>query len=176
MSTVTARRLNLGAVALALGVAAWLTVQLSIAAFTATIDNPGNLFAAGDVRLSDSRSGSALFSAEGITPGYEESAAITVTNESTVDTEVALFVGALADDGLAGYLTVVVTRDGAPLYSGKLDALPSSFDAATVADEGPGDETVYVFTVSFPEGQAGVNDAQGKTATATFTWEARSTS
>lgn len=176
MSSHTARRTQLGGVVLALGVAAYLTVQLSIAAFTDTATNPDNAFTAGDVRISESHAGVAMFDIDGIVPGWSEARTVTVTNDSTVDTQVGLYVSGLTDTGLAPFLQVTVTRGGSALYSGALTGLPQSFEDATASSETPGAATVYEFTVSLPDGQTGLNDARGTDATAAFTWEARSVS
>lgn len=176
MNSRTAHRAQMGGVALALGVAAYLTVQLSIAAFTDTATNPDNSFTAGDVRITESHAGVAMFDINGIVPGWSEARTVTVDNASTVDTEVGLYVSGLEDTGLAAFLQVTVTRGGSPLYSGALTALPQTFEAATGSSEAPGATTVYEFTVSLPDGQPNLNDARGSNATAAFTWEARSVS
>lgn len=176
MSTVTARKAQFGGIAVALLVAAFLTVQLSVAAFTDTATNPDNTFSAGQVQISESNNGTAMFDVTQIVPGWSETEQVTVQNDSTVDTEVALYVSSLDDTGLAPYLNVTVTRGGAPVYDGSLTGMPQTFDAATAVAEGPGTTSVFEFTVSMPQGQAGVDAAQGTGVTAAFTWEARSVS
>jgi hypothetical protein len=176
MQTVTVRKAQVAGIALALLVAAFLTVQLSLAAFTDVATNVDNTFAAGEVEISESNAGTAMFDVTGIVPGWSETRQVTVTNGSSVDTEVALYLSDLADAGLAPYLTVSVTRDGDPLYDGGLAALPQTFETASVFAEAPSTVSLFEFTVALPTGQAGVNDAQGANVTASFTWEARSVS
>lgn len=171
---VTDRLTSIAGMIVALGVASFLTVHLSAAAFTDTVSSPDNRFEAADVRISNSHAGTAVFDASGIVPGWSLSRTVTVDNTSTVPTTVAMYVSDLEDTGLAPFLHVTVTRDGSPLYSRALTALPDSFAAAAPADEGPATTSTYVITVGLPDGQPDLNAARGTSATATFTWEARS--
>jgi hypothetical protein len=176
MSITASRRVNIASIALALAVAVFLTIHLSVAAFTDTTENPGNLFTAGEVIITDDQAGVAVFEETGIVPGWEsDPATIVTTNDSTVLTDVGLYVDITADSGLADYLHVTVTRDGDPLYDDALVDLPTSFEDADQDEEaGEGNTRSYVFVVSFPDGQADEDDAQGESATVSFIWEARS--
>lgn len=176
MHASTTRRAQAAGIAVALLVASFLTVRLSMAAFTDVTTNADNSFAAGEVQISEGSGGTAMFDASGVVPGWSETQQVNVSNDSTVDTDVALYVSDLADTGLAPFLEVTVTRDGAALYDGSLTGLPASFEAATAVAEDPATVSLYEFTVTMPSGQPDVDDAQGAGVTAAFTWEARSVS
>lgn len=175
MTQITTKRMQLAALGVAFSVAAVFTVTMSMAAFSDTTINPDNGWDSGTVVINDNLDGTAMFNANNIVPGYSESQTITVTNSSSVDTEVALYAD-VGGTGLEDYLTVVVTRDGAEIYNGGLTGMPADFASAPkVSETGVGDDVNdYVFVVEFPTGQADVDDVQGSNASATFTWEARS--
>jgi hypothetical protein len=153
--------------------AVFLTVYFSVAAFSDTTESFG-VFETAEVLLSDDHEGEPMFNETNIVPGWEATAEIVVTNDSTVETDVAHYLSDLDDGGLAPYLHVVVTRDGGPLYDGPLTDMPVSFEAApTFAEPGEGNSHTYAFTVSFPAATPDADDAQGNDAVVAFAWEAR---
>lgn len=194
---MTARTL---AVAAAAAIAA-AVCGAAYAAYAAYVSNTGNSFAAGSVALSDNDSGTAMFtSLTAARANDSETSCILVRSNGSLSSTVRLY-GSVSG-ALAPYPTLTVTRgtDAAPafdncttfvpdatnyigqgagvLFNGALSAFPTSF-ASGITDPavGGGTETwtqnevhVYRFVIN-----AGTNTAaQGLSATAAFTWEARS--
>lgn len=145
----------------------------------------GNSIYAGTVSLSDNDAGSAMFTISSMRPtDPPASSCITVTYNGTLNSAVSLY-GAVSGS-LAQYLnlTVVAGTTGggfgncgsfsgtAVLYSGTLSGFPAAYgsvmDPITPWTSGTTDS--YMFTISLQN----VPAAQGLTATANFTWEARS--
>jgi predicted ribosomally synthesized peptide with SipW-like signal peptide len=168
-------------------------------AFSDTTTNPGNSFESGSVTIEDDDSGSAMFSLTGMKPGDAAvSRCIDVTYTGSLDAQVRMY-GTTGGTGLAQYLDVTVTRgekaaafsgcgdfvadttdyigQGAGVvYSGTLDGFADSYAGANDDPTSASPETwsqsedhAYRFVVSLVDD----NNAQAKTATQTFTWEAR---
>lgn len=182
----------LGLVGIVGGLGTW-------SAFSDTTANDGNSFQSGSVTIEDDDSGSAMFSLTGMRPGDPTvSRCIDVTYTGSLDAQVRMY-GATGGSGLAQYLNVKVTRgeknsafsgcgdfvadsgnyigQGAGVvYNGTLDGFADSYAAGTVDPHSGAPETwttgedhAYRFEVSLVDD----NNAQAKTATQTFTWEAR---
>jgi len=184
--------------ALVLGVLGLVAGGEGYAAFSSSTENPGNSFAAGSVALSDNDAGAALLSLTGASPGDSTTRCITVTYDGSLPATVRLY-GSVSG-ALASHLELTVTRgtEAAPsfgscsgftadssdyvgagsgvVYSGTLASYPSSY-ASGIVDPVPGSPATwttseahtYRFTVSLNDDPA----AQGESATASFTWEAR---
>jgi hypothetical protein len=191
------RVLVLGAVA---AVAAVVCVG-AYATYRATVANGGNSFGAGSVALSDNDAGTALFTTlTSASPGDSQTNCIRVRFDGTLTSVVHIY-GAVSG-ALAPYLTLTVTRGTDPtpsfgscssfaadatnyigagsgvIYNGALSSFPSTYAGGIVDPQvGGGTETwtqnevhVYRFALSVGSNTAG----QGQSATAGFTWEARS--
>ena len=173
---------------------------VTLAAYTSDTPSSGNRIEAGSVDLRDNDSGGALLSLSGAIPGDTDSGCIKVTYQGSLPSTVRLY-GTTGGTGLDQYLSLKVTRGtysgsdpgydsctgfqpdatdyiGAGpgiVYDGTLQDYPDDY-ATAVADPpgGPatwttGEEHVYKLEVTLQANLA----AQGKTATQTFTWEAR---
>jgi len=194
------KRRRIAGAGLALAVAA-VSAGAGYAAFRAVASNDGNSFAAGSVALADNDAGTAMFTTlTSARAGDSETSCITVRSDGSLPSSVRLY-GAVAG-ALASHLTLTVTRgsDGAPgfddctgfdpddpdyvgqgggvLYSGTLSSFPSTW-AAGIADlaEAGGSEVwtdgeVHVYRLEVRAGTS--TAAEGLSATASFTWEARS--
>ena len=171
------------------------------AGYRAALANSGNSFAAGSVALSDNDAGSALFTTlTSASPGDSQTNCIRVRFDGTLASTVRLY--GTVSGALAPYLTLTVTRGTDPtpsfgscstftadapnyvgagsgvIYNGALSAFPSTYAGGIVDPQvGGGTETwtqneahVYQFALSVGSNTAG----QGQSATASFTWEARS--
>jgi hypothetical protein len=189
MRDTTFPNVRIGAAVIAVSAAFLLAFQATNSAFSSQTDNTGNAFAAGTVTLTDDDSGTAMFDATGMTPGDTVVGCIEVTYSGSLDPEVRLFGATTAGDGLEAYLDLTVERGNGSCSSfGSSTAVwtngadgdmgvffGSAVDYATGADDwqpngGAPDDTVpYRFTVTLQDNNA----AQGKTVTATFTWEAQ---
>lgn len=188
----------------ALGVVFLLVVRTSRAAFTATTDNRGNSFVAGDVVLSDDDAGaSALFAETAFVPGETVQDCIAVRYEGTIPDPgpVVLYSGGFVDVpgpdpasvGLADHLLLTVEEgDGgrfgdcsgfAPSATIVGDAPLSSFGGARtdyasgagVWDPSSSPETrTYRFSVTLDEASV-PNEEQGAgVQDLVFVWEVMS--
>ena len=170
------------------GLATW-------SAFSATSTNPTNQFAAGTVAISDNDAGSAMFNLSGMSPADPAARrCIVMTYTGSLASTVRLYGttgGALAD-----YLNVKVTRGSLPspsfsdctgftpdaadhvglgagvLYNGTLTGFADDYTAGLV-DPAAGWTTGEVHAYRFEVTLANDDAAQGKSATQSFTWEAR---
>jgi hypothetical protein len=184
--TLAARLAAVGAGLLAMSL---LVVTGSRAAFNATTSNDTNTFAAGTVVLADDDAGSVMFNLTGMKPGDSSTKCVNVSYTGSLAADVRLY-GTVGGTGLATYLTTVVdigtgATGGAALdctgftSSSNLhnDTLEAFGTAHTDFSNGLGGYTgvtgpvtrSYQMTVTLLDDNA----AQGKTASATFTWEAQ---
>jgi hypothetical protein len=165
----------------------------SYSAFTATTANTGNSIEAGSVTIEDNDVGAAMLSLATAKPNDSDTSCIKLRYTGSLASSLRLY--ASVSGSLASYLNVAVTRGtGAAafddctgltadatnytgngpgvLYSGTLAAFPATY-AAAIVDPAPswatGEEHWYQFSVSVQDNGA----AQGQTASADFTWEAR---
>jgi hypothetical protein len=168
--------LVVGAIALASGG--------TYSAFTSTTSNAGDSFSAGTVTITDDDAGVVMFNVSGMRPAdAARTRCIKVTYTGSLDAAVRVYASA-SSGGLEPYLNLTVESgtssagfagcagfSGSTIYSGTLSAFPTTF-AAGIADGGTwttSSARAYRFTVSVQNNAA----AQGRTGTATFTWEAR---
>jgi predicted ribosomally synthesized peptide with SipW-like signal peptide len=183
---------TLGLVGVVGGLGTW-------SAFSDTTANAGNSFESGTVKIEDGNSGSAMFSLTQMRPEDPTvSKCIDVTYTGSLDSKVRMY-GTTGGTGLAQYLNVKVTRgeknaagsgcgdfvadatnytgQGAGVvYNGTLEGFADGYagahaDPTTAAAEtwSEDEDHAYRFEVSLADD----NNAQGKTATQTFTWEAQ---
>lgn len=167
-----------GCCAAAAGAGTW-------SAFSDTTASQANDFAAGTVHLTDNDAGAALVTLSGAMPGESSTGCILVTYGGSLDADVRLY--ATVSGPLAPYLTVTVTRgtdptpsfgscasfvaDTGDLFEGALSSYPVSFGAG-IADPdvwSSGESHSYRMRIELADNPA----AEGLSATATFTWEAR---
>jgi hypothetical protein len=190
----TGRSAKMIAVAVVVGLmgSGALVWQASSAAFTASTENAGNTWNSGSVLLSDSDSGSAMFTASGLLPLATGTNCIEVEYDGTVASTVKLYAN-LPTGALGQYLDFDVE-----LGSGSTCATPGTYtqifgDAPTTLD---GSDTLTDFTTAhsnFGNGIAGWapsaanttrpyrftwtlgndNNAQNKSAGVRFVWEAQ---
>ena len=177
---------NPAKIALTATVLAGLTAagQGTFAAFSATTENTGNTFTAGTVALTDNDANAAMFTMTGARPGAPKESCIQVSYDGTLPASLKLYG---APSGDAQYVSIKVERGTqttpafpsctgftptATLYNtALLSAYPTTYDLGlTDTALAPGDKRVYRFTADIVDNNA----AQGKTAGAAFTWEARS--
>jgi hypothetical protein len=177
-----------------------LVVGISFSAFSSSTTNPSNDFTSGTVSLTDNDSNGTLMSLSNAIPGATSSGCIKVTYGGSLSSTVKLY--GTVSGNLGQYLTLKVTRgtdsgstfpgcgsftadtrnyigQGAGvIYNGNLSSYPSSYAAGTTdPDNGTGGtETwttsevhAYKLEVTLQDNNA----AQGQSASASFTWEAR---
>jgi hypothetical protein len=163
-------------------------------AFTSTVSNSGNTFAAGSIELTGSVDrASALFDLDGLKPGSAASRCIRVAYESSGGLASTVRLYGATTGALAPHLKVRVVRGsfsgappaggactgftatpGAALFDGALSDYPDDY-AAGLADPDPswadGESAVYRIDVELADS----DDAQGAAATHEFVFEARNT-
>jgi predicted ribosomally synthesized peptide with SipW-like signal peptide len=183
---------------LVLGGLAAVSGAATYSAFSSQTSNTGNSFAAGTVLITDNDLNTAMLSLSNAQPGSTDTSCILVTYSGSLSSTVKLY-GSIAG-ALAPYLTLTITRGDDPtpifddcvgfqpdltdyigagqgvIYQGALSAFPASYAAGLVDPVAGSPETwtatearTYRFAVSVVDD----NNAQGQTATASFTWEAR---
>lgn len=186
------------ATALVLGCFVVLSGAATYSAFSSQTSSSGNSFAAGTVQLADNDAGSAMLSLSNAQPSAADTSCILITYSGSLASTVRLY-GAISGP-LASYLTLTVTRgtDSSPsfdsctgftpdgtdylgagagvIYQGNLSAFPTSYAAGLVDPTAGSPESwttsethAYRFVVTLQNDNA----AQGQSATAAFTWEAR---
>jgi len=187
------------ALALPLGLigSAALVWQASYAAFTATTTNPGNSWTAGTVVLSDDDGATAIITATHLKPGSTDTRCIEVWYTGNLGAAVELYLSPgdlVTTPDLAPYLQLTVEEGSgggagncagftptSTLYpasgTGTLSGFSSTHGSyATGAGAWApvtAENRTYRFTWTLDPNTT--NPAQGDTATATFTWEARNT-
>jgi hypothetical protein len=164
-----------------------------------TTNTRGSAFSAGSVVLSDNDAGLAALSLSAAVPGTSDTGCIRVTYGGSLDATLRLY--AAVSGALAQYLTLKVTRgtDTSPafdscesftpdlidyrgagpgvVYTGLLSTYPTTYDEGIIDAPGvpaeiwtPGESRSYKLTVTLNNAPA----ARSLSATANFSWEARS--
>lgn len=155
-------------------------------AFFSQTSNAGDGFSAGTVHIRDNDGGAVMFNVSGMRPtDAARTSCITVTYDGSLDADARLYA-AVSSTGVEQYVNLTVetgtTTSGygdcsgftsiQTLYNGTLSAFPTAWGSGIAEPGNPwttGEAHAYRFTVSLQNNAA----AQGKTATTTFTWEAR---
>ena len=172
----------------------------TFAAFNGQTSNATNSMQAGSVSMTDNDGGVAMMGFSNALPGTSDTSCITVTYNGSLSSNVRLY-GTTGGTGLDQYMNLTVTRgtfSTAPaydsctnfspdatnytgagngvIYSGTLQNFPDSYAAGISDPTSASPETwtngelhVYRFQVSVQENVA----AEGKSASQSFTWEAR---
>ncbi len=154
----------------------------SAANFNATSTNPGTLITAGTVVVSDSVNGKSILTASLMKPGGSSSGTVDIKNGGSVPVALTLAKAGLSDTpaspALSGKLTLQVQDLGDPactgtcpnavtIYEGTLGAMGT----LALAELPTAATRRYRFTVSFPEGVAGADNAyQGATSRVDYLW------
>ena len=180
------------------GLLAGATAGVGWSAFFSTPSNSGNSFAAGTVSIQDNDAGTAMLALTSAGPADGDTSCLQVTYTGSLAATVRLYASVTGT--LAQYLTLTVTRgtSSAPtfdsctsfaadatnyigagagvVYSGALSSLPSSYAAGIVDPTAGSPESwtsseahSYRLAVTLASDTA----AQGLSAAATLTWEAR---
>lgn len=155
-------------------------------AFFSTTSTGANGFVAGTVHLRDNDSGAVMFNVSGMRPtDAARTGCITVTYDGSLDADARLYA-TVSSTGVEQYVNLTVqtgtTTSGfgdcsgftsiQTLYGGTLSAFPAAWASGLAEPANPwttGEAHAYRFTISLQNNAA----AQGRSATMTFTWEAR---
>lgn len=161
-------------------------MQYSRSAFSSTTANSANSWATGSVVLSDDDTGTAMFSASNLTAGQSVVKCIAVTYSGTLTSGVNVKLYGTASGALAPYLNLTVEQgtgggfgscsgfSGSSIYSGTVSGFATAYtnfgNGLSAFSPSANPEThVYRFTVTVQND----NNAQSKSATADYTWEAQ---
>lgn len=185
-------RLTIAMALMALMVSSGMVYRASTAAFTATTTNPSDAWTAGSVSLTDDDTGSAMFSATGLTPSSTGSKCIVISYGGNVASTVSLYGTAVGALGAYVNLTIETGSgstfaaascagfvSGATIYSGTLAAFAAastnfSTGVPTAGSRwAPSSAATNVYKIAYTI--TDTNSAMGATVAATFTWEAQST-
>ena len=154
-------------------VAAAITVG-SGADFVANSVNTGNAYSTGTLLQTNSKADSAIFNLTNLKPGDTVNGKVTITNSGTLAAAMKLSENAVNGFVTKANLALTITAAGSatPVWSGTLGELTAAgpLDLGTFA---AGEAREYTFSVTLA--QAATNAEQGKTATATYTWNATQT-
>lgn len=152
--------------------------------FNSTSANPGTLITAGTVVVTDSASGASILTANLMRPGGSSSGAVNIKNGGNIPATFTLAKAGLSDTpaspALSGKLELEVKDLGDPacvsscpapviVYAGALGSMGTLSLGAFAAEA----THRYQFTVSFPEGVNGADNAyEGAATRVEYVWTA----
>ncbi len=181
MLTASPRRLLLVLGSLTIATA---TAVGSGANFNSTSSNPATLITAGTVVVTDSASGTSILTATLMKPGGSASGAVNIKNGGNIPATFTLAKAGLSDTpaspALSGRLELEVKDLGDPacvgscpapvtVYTGTLGSMGTLSLGAFAAES----THRYTFTVSFPEGVNGADNAyEGAATQVEYVWTA----
>ena len=161
-------------IAVAVIVAGVLIYQASFSAFTAQTGTGSSSFSTGSVSLTNDSEGTAVFTAEDLSPGSSDSADITVTYTGSLDSEVRLYAEVTgATQTLADHLDFTIsTPDGAATpWTGTLTEFQALSDFASgILGLTMSTDDTAVYTVEWEVADTAPQNAE---ADVTFVWEAQ---
>jgi hypothetical protein len=117
-SVRTRRIVTLSSAPVAVLLAGLMVWQGSNAAFTADTRNIGNSWETGSVAISDDDNMAAMFQIANVIPGQTGEKCIAVTATSSVASDVKLYTGDLASDGLEPYVMVRIEQGTGGSFAG----------------------------------------------------------
>jgi hypothetical protein len=160
------------------------TAAGSSANFDSTSANPGTLITAGTVVVTDSAAGASILTTTLMKPGGSASGAVNIKNGGNIPAAFTLAKAGLSDTpaspALSGKLELEVRDLGDPacasscpapvtVYTGTLGSMGTLSLGAFAAES----THRYTFTVSFPEGVNGADNAyEGATTRVEYVWTA----
>jgi hypothetical protein len=140
--------------------------------FVSNSVNTANAFSTGTLAQQNSKADKAIFTASNLKPGDTLSGVVTITNSGSLPASFALTENAVNGFVKADNLTLTITRAGSatPVWSGTFGALTKAgpLDLGTFS---AGEAREYTFSTTLAQGAD--NTEQGKSATATYTWDAK---
>lgn len=140
------------------------------ATFTSQSESGVSSVTSGTLSHTNSKADAAIFQLEDIKPGDTLHGDLTLTNTGSLDAKFNLTekssANAFSDDLLT--LTITNTTTGTPVFDGTFGDLVDG-EKQALGQIDAGEANTFRFTVSLDQ-DAG-NDEQGKTASATYTWD-----
>lgn len=142
------------------------------ATFVSSSTNTGNSYESGTLTQTNSKANSAIFSLSNVKPGDAVVGKVTITNSGSLPATFALAENATNGFTTKSNLTLRITTTAAPsvtVWSGTFGALTTAGPLA-LGEFAAGEAREYVFTVTLAS--AADNTEQGKSASATYNWNA----
>lgn len=153
-------------------VAAAITVG-SGADFVANSVNTGNAFATGTLTQDNSKADEAIFDLDNLKPGDTLNGVVEISNSGTLPATIELTEEAVNGFATASNLTLVITEaTGGEVWSGTFGDLTTE-GALALGEFEAGESREYTFSVTLA--QSATNAEQGKSASATYTWDSAQT-
>lgn len=152
-------------------VAAAITVG-SGADFVANSVNTGNAYSTGTLTQQNSKANSAIFNLDNLKPGDTVNGKVTITNSGSLAAVLKLTESATNGFANKDNLKLTITNGSTTVWSGTFGALTTAGPVA-LGQFTAGEAREYTFSVTLA--QTAGNEEQGKTATATYTWDATQT-
>ncbi len=156
-----------------LAVAAAIAVG-SGADFVSNSVNAANAYSTGTLEQTNSKSGSAIFDLSNLKPGDTVNGKVTIKNSGTLAADFTLTEDAVNGFATKSNLTLVVTQTGVstPVWTGTFGALTTS-GPLSLGTFAAGEAREYTFSVTLA--QSATNAEQGKTASASYSWNSTQT-
>jgi len=151
--------------------AAGAVVVGSGATFTSTSSNTISSVTSGTLTHTNSKADSAIFSLKNIKPGDVVNGSLTLTNTGSLPAAFSLTESS-SSNGFSGKnlsLTITDTTAGTVVYDGTFGGLEDGVKQA-LGEVEAGDARSFTFTVALDK--AAGNGEQGKTASASYVWDA----
>jgi len=139
------------------------------ASFVSSSVNPANSYATGTLSQSNSKADTAIFSASNLKPGDSVVGTVTITNSGSLPAGFRLTETATNGFATPSNLTLSIAAASAPtvpVFQGTFGTAP----VIALGEFAAGEARTYVFTVTLA--QAATNAEQGKTASASYSWDA----
>ena len=138
--------------------------------FTSSSVNSANAFTTGTLTQTNSKANSAVFNLDNMKPGDTVNGSVTITNSGTLAAGFKLTETATNGFTTKSNLKLTITESGSttPVWTGTFGELTGK--SLDLGSWGPKTSKTFVFSVTLA--QAADNSEQGKTATATYNWDA----
>jgi hypothetical protein len=142
--------------------------------FVANSVNSANAFSTGTLDQGNSRKDTYIFSASNLKPGDIVNGKVTIANTGTLPAIIKLSENATNGFTTKANLTLTITQTGSttPVWTGTFGALTGAA-AVDLGEFAAGESREYTFSVTLA--QSANNTEQGKSATATYTWNSTQT-
>lgn len=136
--------------------------------------NTANAFGSGTLSQSNSKAGSAIFDFSNMKPGDSATGKVVITNSGSLPSAFKLTEDAVNGFVTKSNLTLVISQTGVqtPVWSGTFADLTAAGPLA-LGTFAAGEAREYTFRVTMA--QSAGNAEQGKSATASYTWDATQT-
>lgn len=139
--------------------------------FTSNSVNAANAYTTGTLTQTNSKANSAIFSLDNLKPGDTVNGSVTITNSGSLAAGFKLTETATNGFTTKSNLKLTISEPGstAPVWTGTFGELTAA-GPLDLGEWTPGQARTFVFSVTLA--QSADNTEQGRTATATYSWDA----